>query len=123
MSGGVGRRCGLDPVLLWRWCKLAASSSDSIPSLGTSMCHGKTKRKKRRMIQDRKVAFGKRGEINTSSFKVKMKCLRCDCGSVGMYKPDGRFEDFKLKFSLAVETLPWLGQLSAMSIRGCPLAA
>ena len=24
MSSGVGHRCGLDPVLLWLWCRLAA---------------------------------------------------------------------------------------------------
>ena len=24
MSCGVGRRCGLDPRLLWLWCRLAA---------------------------------------------------------------------------------------------------
>ena len=23
-QGGVGRRCGLDPVLLWLWCRLGA---------------------------------------------------------------------------------------------------
>ena len=23
MSCGVGRRCGLDPMLLWLWCRLA----------------------------------------------------------------------------------------------------
>ena len=27
MSCGVGRRCGLDPVLLWLWCRLAAEAS------------------------------------------------------------------------------------------------
>ena len=26
MSCGVGRRCGLDPVLLWLWCRLAATA-------------------------------------------------------------------------------------------------
>ena len=24
MSYGIGRRCGLDPALLWLWCRLAA---------------------------------------------------------------------------------------------------
>ena len=24
MRGGVGRRCGSDPRLLWLWCRLAA---------------------------------------------------------------------------------------------------
>ena len=26
MSCGVGHRCGLDPVLLWLWCRLAATA-------------------------------------------------------------------------------------------------
>ena len=26
MSCGVGRRCSLDPALLWLWCKLAATA-------------------------------------------------------------------------------------------------
>ena len=26
MSCGIGRRCGLDPVLLWLWCRLAATA-------------------------------------------------------------------------------------------------
>ena len=27
MSYGVGRRCGLDPVLLWLWCRPAATAA------------------------------------------------------------------------------------------------
>jgi len=26
MSYGVGRRCGLDPLLLWLWCRPAATA-------------------------------------------------------------------------------------------------
>ena len=26
MSCGVGRRCGLDPALLWLWCRLVATA-------------------------------------------------------------------------------------------------
>ena len=26
MSCGVGRRCGLDPVLLWLWCRIEATA-------------------------------------------------------------------------------------------------
>ena len=26
LSCGVGRRCGLDPVLLWLWCRLVATA-------------------------------------------------------------------------------------------------
>ena len=27
MSCGVGRRCGLDPALLWLWCRLGSTAS------------------------------------------------------------------------------------------------
>ena len=33
MSCGVGHRHGLDLVLLWLWCKPAATAPDSTPSL------------------------------------------------------------------------------------------
>jgi len=26
MSCGIGQRCGSDPVLLWLWCRLAATA-------------------------------------------------------------------------------------------------
>ena len=38
MSYGVGHRRGLDPVLLWLWCKPRGYSSHLTPSLGTSIC-------------------------------------------------------------------------------------
>ena len=38
MSCGVDGRCGSDPALLWLWRRPAANSSDSTPSLGTSIC-------------------------------------------------------------------------------------
>ena len=38
MSCGVGHRCALDPTLLWLWCRPGGYSSDSTPSLGTSIC-------------------------------------------------------------------------------------
>ena len=38
MSYGVSHRHGLDLVQLWLWHRLAAASSDSTPSLGTSIC-------------------------------------------------------------------------------------
>ena len=51
MSCGVGRRHSSAPVLLWLWCRLAADSSNSTPSLGTSICRGggpkETKKKKK----------------------------------------------------------------------------
>ena len=34
---GVGCRCGLDPALLWLWCRPAATALID-PSLGTSIC-------------------------------------------------------------------------------------
>ena len=37
MSCDVDRRLGLDLALLWLWCSY---SSDSTPSLGTSICRG-----------------------------------------------------------------------------------
>ena len=52
MSCGVGLRCGLGPVLLWLWPRLAATA-DWTPSLGTSMCCGcgpkKTKKKTKKV--------------------------------------------------------------------------
>ena len=43
-----------DPVWLWLWCRLAAASSNSTPSLGTSVCcrcgPKKTKMKKEKLI-------------------------------------------------------------------------
>ena len=45
-SCGVGRRCGSDPVLLRLWHR--ACSSDSIPSPGTSKCHGCSLYKKKK---------------------------------------------------------------------------
>ena len=51
-SCGVGCRHGLDPALLWLWCKLAAVALIQ-PSLGTSVCcecvpKKKTKTKKQK---------------------------------------------------------------------------
>ena len=55
MSCGVGRRCSLDPALLWLWPRFGGYSSDWIPSLGTSTCRGsgprngkKTEKKKKK---------------------------------------------------------------------------
>ena len=51
MSCGTGRRCSLDPVLLWLWCRLAASAP--IPPLAcefpyaTSWALKSKKRKKK----------------------------------------------------------------------------
>ena len=56
MSCGVGRRQGLNPTLLWTWCRSAASA----PSLGTSICQGcasppnKTKTNKKKKKKKKK---------------------------------------------------------------------
>ena len=55
MSCGIGHRCGLYPTLLWLWYRPASSySSDSTPSLGTSMCrrYGPKKAKKRKILSN-----------------------------------------------------------------------
>ena len=39
MSCSGGHRLGLDLVLLWLWCRLAAAAPIRPPSLGTSICH------------------------------------------------------------------------------------
>ena len=49
MSCGAGRRHGLDPALLWLWCRQAATAP--IPRLGISMgrdCGPKKQKQKRR---------------------------------------------------------------------------
>ena len=51
MSCRVGRRSGLDPVLLWLWAQADSYSSDLTPSLGTSLycvCGPKKKGKKKK---------------------------------------------------------------------------
>ena len=51
-SCGVGHRCGLDPVLLWLWHRLAAVALILIPNVVTSiyhMCGPKSKKKKKEM--------------------------------------------------------------------------
>ena len=54
MSCGVGRRWGSDPGLLWLWRGLAATGSNSTPSLGTSICLGSGPRKdqKKKNLKD-----------------------------------------------------------------------
>ena len=39
VSCDVGLRRGLDPALMWLWCRLAEVALIRPPSLGTSMCH------------------------------------------------------------------------------------
>jgi len=40
VSCGVGCRSGSDPALLWLWHRPGGYSSDSTPSLRTSICRG-----------------------------------------------------------------------------------
>ena len=44
-SCGVGARCGLDPALMWHG---PAATADSTPSLGTSICHRCSPRKRQK---------------------------------------------------------------------------
>ena len=59
MSCGVGRRYSSDLALLWHWLG-GGYSSDSTPSLGTSICLGvapekakKTKKQKKEKVKER----------------------------------------------------------------------
>ena len=61
MSCGVGRRCGLDPMLLWLWCRLAATASIRPPAMELPYAAGaalekakgqkKKKKKKKKLLQ------------------------------------------------------------------------
>ena len=70
MSWGVGHRHGLDPTLLWLWCRLAAAAPIQHPSLGTSICCGcspkKTKKKKKKKKEKAFKLF-----LNVNFEKVK----------------------------------------------------
>ena len=52
MSCGVGRRCGSDLVLLWLWCRLAATAPigplawEPPYAVGVALAGQKTKKKK-----------------------------------------------------------------------------
>ena len=50
MSCGAGRRCGLDPVLQWLWCRPAAAALIQNTSPGISICPrcGHKKERKKR---------------------------------------------------------------------------
>ena len=47
VSCGVGCRHSLHLVFLWLWCRLAAAALILIPSLGTSICHTCSLKKKK----------------------------------------------------------------------------
>ena len=66
MSCGVGGRCGANPVLLWLWCKPAATALISTPSLGTSICVGVAlKRQKKKKRKERVVELRTFGVITS----------------------------------------------------------
>ena len=48
-ESGIAVSCGVGSGVAWLWCRLAGLSSDSTPSLGTSICqgYGPKKQKKR----------------------------------------------------------------------------
>ena len=48
MNCGVGHRCGSDPKLLWLLVQPGGYSSNSTPSLGTSVCHSCSLRKEQK---------------------------------------------------------------------------
>ena len=59
MSCGVGRRCGLDPVLVWLWCRLAATAPvrplawEPPCATGTALKRQKKKKKKKFFFRER----------------------------------------------------------------------
>ena len=53
-------QCVKDPALLWLWCRQAGScSSDSTPSLGTSMCRGCDPKKEKKKKRERERENGR----------------------------------------------------------------
>ena len=59
MSCGVGRRCGLDPMLLWLWCRLAAVAPIRPlawePPYATGVAPEKAKRQKKKKKRKKKL--------------------------------------------------------------------
>ena len=80
MNCGVGRRRGSDLVLLWLWCRLAATAPIRPPNLGTSTCHvcGAEKRTKSQKKKKRYLKILK-------ELRVNMKELRADMNSNANY--------------------------------------
>ena len=78
MSCGVGRRCGLDPALLWLWCRPAAAASIGPLAWEPPYAAGaaqemaksqkaKKKKKKKREGQRRRSHHGKLGKRSTAT--------------------------------------------------------
>ena len=60
MSCGVGHRLGLDPVLLWLWCRLVATAPIQPlawePAYAAGVAQEITKRQKKKKKEERKKA-------------------------------------------------------------------
>ena len=59
MNCGVGRRCGSDPVLLWLWCRLAATALIRplawVPPYAAGAAQEMAKRQKKKKKKEKKV--------------------------------------------------------------------
>ena len=58
-SCGVGRRCGLDPMLLWMWCRPAAAAPIQCLAWETPYAKGTEKAKKKKEQEDWTVMWMK----------------------------------------------------------------
>ena len=59
MSCGTGCRHHSDPALLWLWCKASSCSSNWIPSLRTTICHGCSPKKQKQKAKQNKTKQNK----------------------------------------------------------------
>ena len=50
VSCGVGRRCGLEPALLWLWCRLAAAALIRTLAWPLPYATGATIKKKKKIL-------------------------------------------------------------------------
>ena len=69
MSCSIGHGCGLDLTLLWLWCQDGGYSSNLIPSLGTSICHGVALKSQLKKKKERK-----RKKKKKKKKKIQFKC-------------------------------------------------
>ena len=72
-SCGVGCRRGLDPMLLWLWCRLTAATL--IWSLETSICHKcgpkmQKKKKKKKVLKEGRKKGSERNTATMAKFKL-----------------------------------------------------
>ena len=57
LSCGVGRRCGLDPALLWLWCRPAVTAPIRPPAWETPHAAGVTLKRQNTKKRKRKKEF------------------------------------------------------------------